>query len=171
MEAMTLEQSAYLAELVGVFAIVVTLAYLAVQVRQSRLAAADVTRHYRTAGVTEMVLACSTNPSLGKLMVKAAGTEPTYQAIGEDLNISVDEAIQIDMWSLYWMWLHWGQFASINTPQDLAELEHLVAEFYSVPPVSVSWQRSPLGRPLLDERFVRFVDGALEKKKQHARLE
>ena len=35
MEAMTLQQSAYLAEIVGVFAIVVSLAYLTLQVRQN----------------------------------------------------------------------------------------------------------------------------------------
>ena len=35
MEAMTLEQSAYLAEIVGVFAIVVSLVYLTLQVRQN----------------------------------------------------------------------------------------------------------------------------------------
>ena len=35
MEAMTLEQSAYLAEIVGVFAIVVSLVYLSLQVRQN----------------------------------------------------------------------------------------------------------------------------------------
>ena len=35
MEAITLEQSAYLAEIVGVFAIVVSLVYLALQVRQN----------------------------------------------------------------------------------------------------------------------------------------
>ena len=35
MEAMTLEQSAYLAEIVGVFAIVASLVYLGFQVRQN----------------------------------------------------------------------------------------------------------------------------------------
>ncbi len=169
MEAMTLEQLAYASETVAAVAVIVTLAYLAVQVRYARLASADVNRHYRAEGVTQMALACATNPGLAKLWTKTSQAESTYQAIGKDLDVSVDEAMQIDYVSVYWMWLHWGQYASINTPEDLTELEHLISEFYSVPPMSVSWRRSPLGRNMLDERFVRFVDEALDKKKERGR--
>ena len=153
-------------EILGAVAVVVTLTYLAVQVRHARLMAADVNRHYRAEGIREMLLACATNPDLAKLWVKTMQVESTYKAIGKDLDISVDEAVQVDFIGIYWMWLHWGQYASITTPEDRAELEHLISVLYSVPPVSVSWQRSPFGRNMLDESFVRFVDHALEKKKE-----
>jgi hypothetical protein len=78
--------------------------------------------------------------------------------------VSAEEAIRIDYASIYWMWLHWGQFASLKTEEDKAELEHLVSEYYTMPPVSDSWEKSPFGRNLLDEKFVRFVDAAIAKK-------
>ena len=170
MESITLQQLLYVSEMAATVAVIATLAYLAVQVRYARLASADVNRHYRAEGVTQMALAYATNPGLGKLWAKAQPeANSTYQAIAEDLGVSVDEAIQIDYVSVYWMWLHWGQYASINTPVDLAELQHLVSEFYSVPPVSVSWQRSRYHKNLLDRRFVRFVDHAVERKHERDR--
>ena len=147
-------------------AVVITLAYLAIQVRHARLMAADVNRHFRAEGVGEMLRTIATIPGLAHLWVKACQVEPAYKTIGKDLDISVDEAARVDFVGLYWMWLHWGQYASITTPEDLAELEHVISEVYSVPPVSVSWQRSPFSKNMLDDSFVRFVDQVLEKKKE-----
>ncbi len=80
--------------------------------------------------------------------------------------MNAEDALRIDFASLYWMWLHWSAFASLKTKEDEAELEHLISEFYSVPPVSDSWKNSPYGRNLLDKKFVRFVDAAIAKKKK-----
>lgn len=163
---MTLVEFYYLGEIVAAAAIVLTLAYLAVQIRHAKLVAADVNRHYRAEGIREILLATATDPAFAKLWMKSAPFQSVYEEIGRDLNITPDEAKQVDFIGVYWMWLHWGQYASITTREDLAELEHLIAELYSVAPQSVSWQRSPWGRPLLDKRFVDFVDGALKKKKE-----
>ncbi len=69
----------------------------------------------------------------------------------------------------------WHELSTIfECPMCPIIIEHAligpgVADALSVPPVSVSWKRSPSGRNLLDERFVRFVDHALEKKKERDR--
>jgi len=165
METTTWEKLYYIGEFVGVIAVVLTLGYLALQVRFARLAAADLNRHSRTQGVRDMMLTIATNPGLATIWLKATQTEPNYQAIANDLDISIDEAIQADFISLYWFWIHWGQYVSITTPEDRAELEHIITQFYSVPPGSVSWKRSPFGRDFLDERFVQFVGDTLAKKK------
>jgi len=163
---MTLVEFYYIGQILGALAIILTLAYLAIQVRHTRLMAADVNRHYRAVGISEMLLATATDPEFAKLWMKSTPFQPIYEKMGRELNITADEAKQVDFISLYWMWLHWGQYASIKTGADLAELEHLIAELYSVPPQSVSWELSPWGRPLLDEGFVDFVDGALKKKRE-----
>ncbi len=62
--------------------------------------------------------------------------------------------------------MHWGQWAAIKTPEDIAELKHIVGEYYSVPPVSITWHKSPMCKILLDENFVQFVDEVLDEKTQ-----
>jgi hypothetical protein len=153
-------------EIFGGTAIVVTIAYVAIELRHARSAAADVTRHYRAEGVRTMLLTIATIPGLAHLWIKSCQVESTYKTIGKDLDIDVDEAARVDFVALYWMWLHWGQYASIHTPEDQAELEHIISEVYSVPPISVSWQKSPFARSMLEEDFVRFVNHVLEKKKE-----
>ena len=51
-----------------------------------------------------------------------------------------------------------------------AELEHIIGEYYTIPPVSDSWQRSPYGKNLLHKFFVEFVDRSIEKKKAQMRM-
>ena len=151
-------------EAIGVFMVVITVAYLAVQIRYARLTAADANRQVRADGVREWLLTVAQNPELRARWVKIAGLEPAYAALGKAWNVSADEAIPIDMLATYWFWLHWGQFSSIKTQQDLAELEHLVSAYYAAPPVLESWRQSPLrGRDLMDPEFLDFVDKAIAR--------
>ncbi|MBG6176688.1 hypothetical protein IWQ50_004525 [Labrenzia sp. EL_132] len=61
------------------------------------------------------------------------------------------------------MRLHWGQFQSITVPEDLDDLKRLVAAFYSAPPMSNCWQKSPYGKKIYDPKFVKFVEDAVSK--------
>lgn len=163
---MTILEIYYIGEIIAAVAVVLTLGYLALQVRHAKLVAADVNRHYRAEGIREILLATATDPAFAQLWMKSTPFQSVYDDIAKELNITPDEAKQVDFIGVYWMWLHWGQYASITTQADLAELEHLISELYSVPPQSVSWKRSPWGRPLLDKSFVDFVDGAIRKRQQ-----
>ncbi len=162
MQRMNWEAMSAIAEATGVFAVVVSLIYLATQIRFARVVAADVTRHARAAGVREGAMAVVDNPELRKNWMTAAQIEPAYEVLANELNLGVDGAIQVDFMCLYWAWLHWGQYASIKTPEDLDELEHLVSVFYSVPPMSVCLRTGPYSNNL-DKRFLQFVSKAVAK--------
>lgn len=47
----------------------------------------------------------------------------------------------------------------------MAELKHLVSEFYSVPPISVVWTEDD-NVQLLDSEFIEFVNNAILEKQR-----
>ncbi|MGR8949135.1 MAG: hypothetical protein ACU84Q_13890 [Gammaproteobacteria bacterium] len=149
-------------ELIGAIAVVATLVYLALQIRFSRIGAADISRHSRANGVRENLLAMSSDPLLRKNWVAASGLKDEYGRLSESLNTDIDGAFQIDFMCQSWMWLHWGQFSSTTTEDDLEELGHLIGMFYSNPPMSICWNESPFEKGMLEPRFVEFVNQAVE---------
>ncbi len=153
-----------ISEVIGVITIVISLLYLAFQVRFARLAAADTTRSARAVGVRELDLAMVDNRELRENWLKSSNLTPTYEALGLQLNLTVEEALQVDTLCQSWMRLHWGQHKSITTPEDLHDLEALVSEFYSVPPMLNCWRKSPYGSKVFDQGFVSFVEDAIVKK-------
>ena len=80
------------------------------------------------------------------------------------LGISADEASRVDMYASYWFWLHWGQYASSTSDEDINELENLVNTFYRFPFMQACWELSPAAKPILDPKFVAFVDNVLADK-------
>jgi len=148
----------------GGIAVVISLLYLAFQVRFARLAAADTSRTARSIGVRENVLAMTNNSELRENWMKSSDLKSTYEMLGTEMNVSADGAIQVDNMCQCWMWLHWGQYKSIKTPADLKELENIVSLFYSASPMLDCWRKSPYGSAVFDEDFVRFVDGAVSKR-------
>ena len=144
-------------------AVVISLIYLAFQIRFARLAAADTSRAARAAGVRELDLPMVNNRELRENWLKSSNLIPVYEELGSKLNLSVQETLQVDTLCQSWMRLHWGQHNSITTPEDLQDLESLVSAFYSVPPMLNCWQESPYGRKVFDKDFIKFVDGAISK--------
>ncbi len=152
-----------IAEIVGVIAVVISLLYLAVQIRFARLTAADTSRTARAIGVRENVVSIANNTGLRENWLAASGLNSEYEALAKEMNVSVDGAMQIDHMCQSYMWLHWGQFRSIKTTADQKELEHLISVFYSTPPLLVCWRKSPYGRAVFESAFVKFVDNAIAK--------
>ena len=153
-----------ISEAVGVITIVISLLYLAFQIRFARLAAADTSRMARAIGVRENVLAMVNNTELRENWIKASGLDSEYETLATEMNIDADGAIQIDNMCQSWMWVHWGQYRSIKTPADQKELENIVSVFYSSPPMLNCWKKSPYGRAVFDADFVQFVDKAISKR-------
>jgi hypothetical protein len=153
-------------EAVGVIAVVISLLYLALQIRFARLAAADTSRTARSIGVREIDLTMVNNAGLRENWLKSSNLKPIYQEIGSQLNLSVEEALQVDTVCQCWMRLHWGQFKSITTPEDLKDLESLISVFYLSPPMKNCWAESPYGKATYDADFVKFVDDAISKSRK-----
>ena len=162
---MTIQDWGAIGEVVGAIAVVVTLAYLATQVRYARLAASDTSRQGRADGVREILLTTIDNPDFRRVWRKASpDTESNLVMLAERLGggITVDEADMIWHGACAWAYLHWAQFRAIKTPEDERELESLVAGFYSRPPMSILWRGDELLRSLVDPEFVRWVDGIID---------
>lgn len=148
-------------EITGAIAVVLTLVYLASQVRHAKNAAADTNRLERSKGVRDMFMASAVDGELGDILTKGFKTTDYYDQLSKELDMSSQEAARFDWAMLYWFWLHWGQFSSTTSDADLAELRHLIGYFYSHPSVRYCWENSPWARPALETEFVQFVDEIL----------
>ena len=152
-------------EIVGAAAVVATLVYLAIQVRSAKNVAADVNRLSRAVGVRETIRHTIDDSELSDAWIRAAGMVDNIQAVADRLGLSHREAQKVTFQCHSWWWLHWGQWASITTEKDMAELKHLISEFYSAPPISVVWADDESVQ-LLDSEFIEFVNDAILEKQR-----
>ena len=149
-------------EILGALAVVMTLAYLARQVKYAKAEATDTNRLNRANGVQVMQLALATNKELSDAVANSHGMHGYYQEFAKELSISPDDAARCDWVHNYYFWLHWGQFSSTLDDEGLAELENMVSNFYLVPAVRFTWDNSPYGKTIFEQGFVDFVYGIIE---------
>ncbi|MCB1687199.1 MAG: hypothetical protein KDI33_01860 [Halioglobus sp.] len=152
-----------LGETFGAFLVLITLIYLATQVRYAKNAAADANRLARARGVCDLQLITATNDQLNQSNIAANGWIGWYRELADARGITVEDAIRADAMSTYWFWLHWGQFASTNNKKDLAELGDTIGKFYQSPAIKYSWDNGPFSKPLLGREFIEFVEEYMGK--------
>lgn len=150
-------------EVLGALAVVFTLLYLALQVRDSKKATADSNRLERAVGVREGMLAAAQNDDLRYSFDKTAGLSEFHESMAHNLGVSVDEAARSHYFTVYWFWVHWGQFSSTTERRDLTDLENLINRLYQNQPFDYCWKHSPWAAPILDREFVNFVDDLLDR--------
>ena len=150
-------------QVLGSIAVFVTLGYLAVQTKVAHRVASDTARQQRAQGVLDMLLALATHDHLRNSWVRASpdgAVETAVEAIAARLGVSSDEGHRLEYAFEYWCWLHWGHWSSMTTESDVAELQHLIREFYASPVMNAFWKSSP-SVLMLDPPFVDFVNAAL----------
>ena len=152
-----------IAESLGTFAVLVTLIYLTVQVKDSKRASADSNRIERAVGVREGLISLAENDELRNSFDKATGMESLYEHMAAEFNISQDDAARSHYYVIYWFWLHWGQYSSSKEERDKLELENLIRGLYSTPAYNYWWKNSPWVKPVIEQDFVRFVDALLSE--------
>jgi hypothetical protein len=158
----TIQELGSIGELIAAIATVVTLAYLATQIRYARLAASDASRQARADSVREMQVMSLNNREFRKAWNNAdPETAGRLAIMAERLGVTPDEIELIWHGACAWTYIHWSQFRSMKTPEDERELENLIRVFYTIPPMSVLWEHDPLIKVLIDAEFVRWVDGIL----------
>jgi hypothetical protein len=161
---MTIQELGSIGEFVAAIATVATLAYLATQIRYARLAASDTSRQNRAEGVREMQLVSLNNEAYRKAWSKTdATTAPRLEALSERLGVSADEASLVWHGCCAWAYIHWAQYRSMKTASDRHELETLIREFYSIPPMASVWQTDPMLKAMVDPEFVDWVDEILTR--------
>jgi hypothetical protein len=151
-----------ISESLGTFAVLVTLIYLTVQVKDSKSASADTNRIERAVGIREGLMSLAENDNLRSSFDKANGMLGFYEGMASEFNISTDDAARSHYYSIYWFWLHWGQFSSSTEKRDLLELEILIRGLYSTPVYYYCWNNSPWVKPIIEAAFVEYVDALLE---------
>ena len=148
-------------EIVGSLAVVLTLGYLAVQIRTAQKSAIDTNRQSRAAGVREMLMTLVTEPQIQKVLDK---TTPEYSSasslLGQKFGLSSEEASLLMNYCQYWWWVHWAHWASIKSDEDALELQHVIEAFYGREPMLSVWRAHP-DVALLDAKFRIFVDDVL----------
>lgn len=80
---MNWETVSTIAQIASAIAIVISLIYLALQVRFARLLASDTSRTARSGGVRANVLAMANNTELCKYWLKSSGLKSEYEQLGE----------------------------------------------------------------------------------------
>jgi hypothetical protein len=148
-------------ELVGAAAVVVTLIYLASQLRHAKTVANDTNRLTRANDLREMLHGISIDDGLRGSVMRGFGMEAYAESYANALGLSVDDARRLQYYAPYWFWLRWGQFASSTSERDVAELRNLAGAFYTLPAMRYSWDNSPVVKPLLEPAFVAFVGQVL----------
>jgi hypothetical protein len=158
---MNWEAMGAIGEIVGALSVILTIGYLAVQVRYAKSATTDQNRLVRAVGVLEMNRDMVANDEHRLSVVKNWGLTEDYERMARTLGVSESEASKVDFTNVYYFWLHWGQFASTHDEKDREEIRHLISTFYRSPGMKLSWETSPIAQPLLDPEFVDFVNGVL----------
>ena len=155
-------------EVLGAIAVVLTLGYLATQIRYAWAVATDASRQARLAGVVEMMQVTISNRDYRQAWTKAA--DPEYEArltdLGERLGGTPDEADLVWSGCCAWAYIHWNQYRSMKSDADRRELESTVASFYSRAPLSIVWQHDPLLRTMVDPEFITWVDAVLARPRE-----
>ena len=139
-------------------AVAVTLYYLTVQVRSAEIAASDANRLARADGVTSFWLSAAHSPEFRQNTMSFPGRSATVRELARRLEISEEQASQIESVAHYWFWLHWGQWSTTMEERDLAELRGMVQTYYTLPQVRAIWE---VQRGWMAADFEAFVDEAI----------
>jgi len=163
---MTIQDWGAIGELISGVAILVTLIYLAVQVKYARTSATDANRANRVAGIHHISNRLSENQELSRAWFKSAG--PGYTQMLEDLSaelgLSIDESVLVFTSGSDWVWLHWAQFRSVKTKEDEAELRNIIEVWYGENPMKALIAH-PTFRAFYESEFIEFVDDILATEK------
>jgi len=146
-------------EILGAIAILVTLVYLATQVRYARHTITDANRNSRVEGIRELNGLLMANAEVRAAWNKGMG--PGYRRlhddIAESLGLSFDEASIVITQGYNWVFTHWAQYRSLKSPEDEKELTNIVKGWYGEDPMRALIIH-PNFRGALDADFLVWLD-------------
>jgi len=163
---MNWEALSAIGELLGATAVVVTLGYLAIQVKFAKQASTDSVTLERAKAIRDGMMAIATDDNLRDSFLKVTATVDWHEAMASELNLNIDESGRSHFLLVFWFWLHWAQFTAAKSESDLDELKELIRSFYPIPGVRYCWDHSPWTKPSLDQPFIEFVELALLKEEE-----
>ena len=162
---MTIQDLGAIGELVSAVAIIVTLAYLAMQIKYARIATVDRNRESRVTGILTINNRLANNPDLRQAFDKATGEDwkLMLQEFADTWGVNEDEASAIFWSQADFVWIHWSQYRSMKSIEDQRELENIIQQWYSAPPMSTMMGNATF-RALFDSGFITWADSILAKR-------
>jgi hypothetical protein len=159
---MNIQDMGAIGEVIGAIAILITLAYLAAQIRYARIAVTDQSRQNRVSALREINGRLVENQELRKTFDAVAS--PEWKAMLNDLanawDVSFDQASLIYWSQNDYIWTHWAQFYSQKTKDDERELENIVATWYAAPPMRTIIEH-PTARLFYEPEFINWIDSVV----------
>ena len=146
-------------QLLSGVAVALTLLYLTMQIRHAEIAASDANRLARANGVINFWLQAAHDPEFRETALHVNKQNIAWtEEVARRFELTQAEATQLQATTLYWFWLHWGQWNTSNEEKDIAELKHMIRRFYTLPQVRMIWEGH---RGWLDANFESFVNEIL----------
>ena len=159
---MSIQDWGAIGEIVGALAIIVTLIYLATQVKYARRTTIDSNRANRATGVRELNGLLITNADARAAWDKSTG--PEYQRLLQDMASSMeltrDEASIVLLQGFSWSFTHWDQYRSMKSNDDEEELKNLVRGFYGENPMRALITH-PSYRAFVEPEFVDWLHATI----------
>ena len=150
-------------ETLGSVILILTIGYMAIQVRNARQTSVDQNTLGRADRVCAMVMATVHNEELRMNIIDQDNLHEYYADLAAKRGVSIELASQTDWHNAYWFWVHWGQWSCTQDEKTLAELRNLVSVFYSRESMRRTWDTSHVGKVMFEPEFVGFVDDVLEE--------
>ncbi len=159
---LTVQDWGAIGELLSAVAILVTLVYLANQIKYARLTAMDGNRANRVVGIRDLNGRLVADADARMAWNKAI--DPAFRELHEDiaesLGLSFDEASIVILQGWNWMYTHWAQYHSMKSPEDDAELKLICKVWYGADPMK-TLLRHPAFRACFEPAFVSWLDGVV----------
>jgi hypothetical protein len=160
---MTLGDLANLAEIIGVIAVVASLVFVGLQIRDNSRAVKDQNRWTRLTEINATARMLAENPEA--LRANTEASSPAWRSMLQDYadawGVSFDDAAIVAWTQSTYIWTHWARWRAMKTKQDEVELKNIVTVYYSMEPMA-SDIRHPTARALYDPEFIDWVDDILK---------
>ncbi len=160
---MTLENLANLAEIIGVIAVVASLVFVGLQIRDNSRAVKDQNRWTRLTEInaTARTLAENTEVLRANVEASSAAWKSTAQDFAKAWGVSYEQAFIVAWTQSTYIWTHWAQWRAMKSKQDERELRNIIEVYYNMEPVA-SIIRLPTSRAIYDPEFIDWVDDILK---------
>jgi len=159
---MTLETIYYITQIFAVLAVIGSLLFVGIQIRDNSRAVKDQNRWTRLTEINATARTLVENPEA--LRANTEASSPAWKSMLQDYadawGVSFDDAAIVAWTQATYVWTHWAQWRAIKTKQDERELKNVVKVYYSMEPMA-SDIRHPTARALYDPDFIDWLDDVL----------
>lgn len=159
---MSLETIYYITQILAVLLVIGSLLFVGIQIRDNSRAITDQNRWQRVNAIIDAQIAHIENPHVLEAFNKTA--PQAWKDFVTDLckvwGVSYEEAHLVAWTQGVYLWTHWGQYRSMKTKTDEAELRNIILTWYTVEPMKSNFAH-PVSQALYEPSFNAWVEDIL----------